>query len=180
MPNAESVLITGGARSGKSSFALKCVSKYARKGFIATATAFDDEMRERIRRHKAERDKSFVTVEEPYDIAAVVESLAPSVDSIVIDCITIWLSTVMDRHRDIDGPFPPVERFLSLLDNVPCPLYIVTNEVGMGIVPDNALARRFRDIAGTVNRRIAERADRVVCMISGLPMTLKGSVDDTF
>ena len=176
---AETVLITGGARSGKSSFALSLAARYRRRGFIATATACDDEMRERIRHHRKERGGSFVTVEEPYNIAGAMTTLAPSVDCIVLDCITIWMSTVLDRHRNTDIPFPPVEDLLRLLAHAPCPLYLVTNEVGMGIVPDNAVARRFRDAAGTVNRRIAACADTVVFMVSGLPMVMKGALDDT-
>lgn len=175
---AEAVLITGGARSGKSSFALESASRFTRKGFIATAVASDDEMRERIRRHREARDASFVTVEEPYDIAGAIAKLAQSVDCIIVDCITVWLSTVMYRHRDSDGPFPPVEDFLHLLGNTLCQLFIVTNEVGMGIVPENEIARRFRDIAGTVNRQIAASADTVVFMVSGLPVLVKGSMNE--
>ena len=173
----ETVLITGGARSGKSTFALERAAHFARKGFIATAVAFDDEMHERIRRHQEERDTSFVTVEEPYDVAGIIAKLSQSVDCIILDCITVWLSTVMYRHRDSDGPFPPVEDLLHLLKNAPCPLFIVTNEVGMGIVPENETARRFRDIQGTVNRRIAAYADTVVFMVSGLPVLVKGSMN---
>jgi len=172
----ETVLITGGARSGKSSFAIECVSRFARKGFLATAVACDDEMRDRIRRHREERDASFVTMEESYDLAESIEKLAQSVDCIVVDCITVWLSTVLYRHRNMEGPFPPVEDFLDFLRNTPCPLFVVTNEVGMGIVPGNEIARRFRDLAGTVNRRIAACADTVVFMVSGLPLLVKGSM----
>jgi adenosylcobinamide kinase/adenosylcobinamide-phosphate guanylyltransferase len=167
-------LITGGARSGKSSYALELARVSAHRAFVATGVALDDEMRIRIERHKQARGSDFVTIEEPYDPAAGLLKLPPSTDAAIIDCVTMWLSNLLCRESKDE--YEQIEAFLKGIRNPPCDLLIVTNEVGQGIVPDSALGRKFRDLQGTVNRRIAELADRVVLMVSGIPIVIKKPV----
>jgi adenosylcobinamide kinase/adenosylcobinamide-phosphate guanylyltransferase len=171
------VLVTGGGRSGKSGQALRLASSYGRKAFIATALAGDDEMLERIARHRRDRPASFVTIEEPADLAGAVRSVPPGTEVAVIDCLTVWLGNLMCAPDAPGEEFPQVDEFLALIEDPPCDLIVVTNEVGMGIIPANALARRFRDAAGRLNQQVARRADAVVLMVSGIPLYLKGSAE---
>lgn len=166
-------LITGGCRSGKSRYAQEAARSYRSKVFVATAEAIDDEMRERIARHKAERAESFVTVEAPIDPAKAIRALEAVPEVVVLDCLTVWLGNLL--HRDGPGAetFPEVNALLDLLAAPPCDLILVGNEVGLGIVPETPLARRFRDLAGFLNQEGAKRANRVVFMVSGLPLLLK-------
>ena len=165
-------LVTGGARSGKSSFAMKLALKYKNPVFIATAVPFDDEMRNRIAKHQTERVNRFIcTLEEPYNPAQAIKKIPCNTGVILLDCITVWLGNLL--YREEKDKFGEIEEFIACLDNLPVPMIIVTNEVGMGIVPDNSLGRRFRDIAGETNRRIAEKADKVIMTVCGLPLYLK-------
>jgi adenosylcobinamide kinase/adenosylcobinamide-phosphate guanylyltransferase len=166
-------LVTGGAKSGKSSHALELSEGYSKRVFIATAEAFDDEMRERIRRHQAERGSTFETVEESLDPAGALRSLPEDTDLALIDCLTVWQGNLMHRHGIADERYPEAGALLEVLKNPPCELILVSNEVGLGIVPDNPMARRFRDLAGEFNQRAAEAADRVVLVVSGIPLVLK-------
>lgn len=162
-------LIGGGGRSGKSTFALQLARELGpRRAFIATAEAFDDEMRTRIAHHRAERP-DFTTIEEPLDLARALSEAASRFDVIVVDCLTLWVSNLMLR-----GNLEIEKEFCRLLDAIAAPTILVTNEVGCGIVPDNALARQFRDLAGRVNQRAAARADIVYYMAFGLPIKIKG------
>ena len=173
---AEITLITGGARSGKSAFALELArKKYHRRALIATAVALDEEMKERILRHQQERGDAFRTVEEPLRLAEAISSCSGQDQVAVVDCLTVWLGnlyhhcggseTFIENH--LDG-------FLAVLDNPPCDLIVVTNEVGWSIVPENPLARAFRDRAGMLNRRVAQKARSVYLLCCGIPLTLKG------
>jgi adenosylcobinamide kinase/adenosylcobinamide-phosphate guanylyltransferase len=167
-------LITGGARSGKSRLALRLALRHTKRAFIATALALDDEMKDRIARHRAERGGSFTTIEEPTDLAAAIRALPAGTEVALIDCLTLWLGNL--QHRGAPG-FPDcreVKEFLAVLRDPPCNLIVVTNEVGLGIVPDNALAREFRDAAGFLNQKVAELAHQVLLTVSGIPLTLKG------
>ena len=165
--------ITGGARSGKSRYALARAADQTKKAFIATATISDDEMRNRIAHHQAERGESFVTIEEPRDLARAVRDLPPDIDIAIIDCLTVWLGNLMHEYRNsLPEPVPEIDTFLSAITSAPCPLLIVSNEVGMGIVPDNAMARAFRDRAGTLNQNVAARADEVILVVSGIPVPI--------
>lgn len=167
-------LLTGGARSGKSRYALSLASAYPTpRVFIATADAFDEEMHQRIARHREERDGDFVTSEAPLDPGAALERLPANTQVAVLDCLTVWLGNLMHHDPGETGSYEPIDRFLDLLDWPPCDLIVVTNEVGMGIVPHNALARRFRDAAGALNQQVAARADRVFFMVSGCPLSVK-------
>jgi adenosylcobinamide kinase/adenosylcobinamide-phosphate guanylyltransferase len=157
------VLIGGGSRSGKSRFALE---RARREGsnlvFIATAEAGDDEMRERIARHRAERGDEFRTVEAPVELAAAIRS--NECDAIVVDCLTLWLANAMNSEFTDLQAAARASRSCVIL---------VTNEVGCGIVPENALAREFRDRAGILNQRMAECADEVYWMVFGQPLRVK-------
>ncbi len=167
--------VTGGARSGKSHYALSLAQNYqGKRAFIATAEPFDEEMRERIKKHRQERGDSFITIEEPIKIKDTVESLSADVEIAVIDCLTVWLGNLMHQLRNKVDEHPEIFRFLDLLNKPPCNLIIVSNEVGMGIIPHSSMARRYRDLAGWVNQQVAKQADSVILMISGIPINLKG------
>ena len=164
-------LVLGGARSGKSQFAEKLAhGSGLTRIYLATATAGDDEMRERIAHHRNQRGDEWRTVEEPL---ALTDTLAreSSVERVVlVDCLTLWLSNLMHAGRD---PAQETQKLADWLRATSHPVLLVSNEVGLGIVPDNALARRFRDLAGILHQRLAEKADRVVFVAAGLPMNLK-------
>ena len=163
------MLVLGGARSGKSSFALcEAESCSASPVMIATAQALDAEMTERILRHRQERGSQWTTIEAPLDLVEVITQVeAGSV--LVIDCLTLWLSNLMHGGRD---PVQACEELIPILKKRDA--ILIANEVGLGIVPDNALARAFRDEAGRMNQKIAAVADTVVFVAAGLPLYLKG------
>jgi adenosylcobinamide kinase/adenosylcobinamide-phosphate guanylyltransferase len=168
-------LIIGGARSGKSAHAQALAEREAalRGGapvMIATAEALDDEMGERIARHRAERGPRWRTLETPLEVAPALSALRAE-DCAVVDCLTLWLSNLMFAERDLEAA---TEALLAAAARAAGEVIFVSNEVGMSIVPENALARRFRDEAGRLNRRAAERADRVTVMFAGIPLALKG------
>jgi adenosylcobinamide kinase/adenosylcobinamide-phosphate guanylyltransferase len=169
-------LILGGARSGKSGHAQSLAEGLAgqrdrRLVMIATAEARDDEMADRIARHKAERGSAWHTIEAPVDLPAAIDGLV-SRDVAVVDCLTLWLSNLMGRDADLESA---ASALLHSVRASPATLILVSNEVGFGIVPDNALARRFRDEAGRLHQRIATVADRVLLIVAGLPLVMKSS-----
>lgn len=166
--------ITGGARSGKSSFALKeASSRSGRRLFVATLEPRDDEMRRRVERHRAERGAGWDTREEPLGLAAALEEASESYDVCVVDCLTLWLSNVIHAKRDVDEQIAGLVSALGDAKEERLDVYVVSNEVGMGIVPENELARRFRDCAGTLNQMVAEAADGVYLVASGIPVRIK-------
>jgi adenosylcobinamide kinase/adenosylcobinamide-phosphate guanylyltransferase len=194
------IFMTGGARSGKSSFALREAEKIeGGKLFVATAEALDGEMKKRIQMHKDERGQDWQTVEEPLDIINVLQRLDSRYDVVLIDCLTLWLSNVITR-QDIDGEVPrsesesqrntedyariagpEIDKLTNALKelkrsdlDLPSNIIIVSNEVGMSIVPDSKLARAFRDIAGGMNQKIADISDEVYLVVSGIPVKIKG------
>jgi adenosylcobinamide kinase/adenosylcobinamide-phosphate guanylyltransferase len=170
-------LVTGGGRSGKSSYALAQAESYARKGFVATATAFDDEMRDRIAKHQEDRDPAYLTVEAPVDLAGGICSVSESVDVAVVDCLTVWLGNLMYKHGESMVKLPPeADALLALLKAPPVDVILVTNEVGSGIIPANRESRVFRDLAGFLNQAVARIADDVVLVACGLPIALKGTL----
>lgn len=173
---AKITMITGGARSGKSSFALSLsLQHYSKRAFIATAVPFDQEMKERISRHQKERGDQFHTIEEPLDLPRVLTVLPFGTDVVLVDCLTVWLGNLYHHFQDTEEQVRMhVEAFLDHLDQPVCDLILVTNEVGWGIVPENPLARSFRDMAGSLNRRVATKAATAYMLCCGLPLTLKG------
>ena len=166
------VLIGGGARSGKSRYALNLARQHgANLAFIATATVSDDEMHERIARHRYERGPEFTTFEEPLGVAGRIASDAHRFDAVVVDCLTLWLSNLL-----FAGEAAVEREFLRLIKCAavaPPPVLLVTNEVGCGIVPENTLARQFRDLAGKLNQQAAEAAREVHWMVFGIPLKVK-------
>ncbi|MEW9856363.1 bifunctional adenosylcobinamide kinase/adenosylcobinamide-phosphate guanylyltransferase [Novosphingobium sp. M1R2S20] len=167
------LFVIGGARSGKSRYAQSRVEALpGRLAFIATAEAQDAEMADRIARHQADRGPRWMSVEAPMDLAAALHRAEAEADVILVDCLTLWLSNLMLAERDLDHA---VAEFEAAVSECCVPLVMVANEVGYGIVPMNALARRFRDEAGWLNQRTAAIADEVMLVAAGLPLKLKGS-----
>ncbi len=168
-------LVLGGARSGKSAYAERLVEEAGGTCvYLATATAGDREMGERIARHQARRGRHWITVEEPLDLAQALAAAAGPGRAVLVDCLTLWLSNLLVAGRDIARER---ERLMQVLPGLDGALVLVSNEVGLGIVPENALARRFRDEAGWLHQAIAAHASSVVFMAAGLPMTLKSPAD---
>lgn len=164
------ILITGGARSGKSRRAeLRTRAFPGRPVYVATAEALDAEMTERIARHRARRGTDWIEREVPLDLMSALTA-SDGGGARLVDCLTLWLSNLMHAERDWERA---VTELADALPRQSSPVVLVTNEVGLGIVPDNALARRFRDAAGIMNQTIAAVADEVEFVVAGLPMTLK-------
>jgi adenosyl cobinamide kinase/adenosyl cobinamide phosphate guanylyltransferase len=165
------VLLVGGARSGKSALAMRlAIESKGPVTVIATATAGDEEMADRIRRHRQSRPAAWNTVEEPIDVVGAIRSSAAG-DFLIVDCVTLWVTNLLGAGHDaadFDGLSGAVVRELSKRRGV-----VVTNEVGMGIVPANELARQFRDVLGFVNTRFAEGAERAVLMVAGRAVELQ-------
>ena len=165
------LFVIGGARSGKSRYAqARAEAAGGDPVFIATAEAFDDEMRERIARHRADRDTRWTTVEAPRDLPAAIDALSGRDAVVLVDCLTLWVSNLLLADADISRAGQQLCDAIARFDGV---LILVANEVGLGIVPDNALARRFRDAAGLLNQSVAAAAQEVVLLTAGLPLTLK-------
>jgi adenosylcobinamide kinase/adenosylcobinamide-phosphate guanylyltransferase len=168
---ARLTLVLGGARSGKSRFAEGLIASEPPPWiYLATAEALDDEMAQRIAEHTARRDPRWRTIEAPRGIPAALAG-APAGAAVLIDCMTLWLSNLLLAEVDMETEIAGLEDALMRLRGK---CVLVANEVGFGIVPDNALARRFRDLQGSLNQRLAARADRVVLMVAGLPLFVKG------
>ncbi|MBO0794052.1 MAG: bifunctional adenosylcobinamide kinase/adenosylcobinamide-phosphate guanylyltransferase [Ktedonobacteraceae bacterium] len=183
------ILILGGARSGKSSFAERLALRSGRSvAYIATATAGDADMEERIKRHRAGRPASWLTVEEPLNLARALREAAAGADVLLLDCLTLWLSNWLLRRGDIDdaeladGGEGYSEEVLAVIDDLLIEfarlaprkvLVVVSNEVGLGIVPAYALGRLYRDILGRINQRLAAAAERVYLMVAGLGVDIK-------
>jgi adenosylcobinamide kinase/adenosylcobinamide-phosphate guanylyltransferase len=163
-------LVLGGARSGKSRYAEALIGRLPPPWiYVATAQALDEEMTARIDEHRRRRDERWRTIEAPRDLAGALHA-APFRATILIDCLTLWLSNLLLAGADLDGETTRLEDTLAELQG--CAV-AVANEVGLGIVPDNALARKFRDAAGRLNQRLAARADRVVFLVAGIPIAVK-------
>lgn len=167
---AKSILITGGARSGKSTLAERMVEGFGLPAtYIATAQAFDAEMEARIAEHKARRGAGWTTVAEPFDLPDALQAADPA-RPVLIDCLTLWLTNLMLAERDWQAP---AEALAGSLARDRAPVVIVTNEVGAGIVPENALARAFRDDAGRLNQTIAQACDELWLAVAGHPLKIK-------
>jgi adenosylcobinamide kinase/adenosylcobinamide-phosphate guanylyltransferase len=174
-PDQRVIFYVGGCRSGKSSAALERAQQIdaPRKIFVATCQPHDAEMRRRIERHQAERDASWETIETPIDIVARIQAHSRPDTVLLVDCLTLWLTNIlMDGVAD-DGIESHFHMLASTLRDARGPVILVANEVGLGLVPDNALGRRFRDWAGSLNQRVAGCAGEVVLTVAGIPMTIK-------
>jgi len=168
-------LIGGGCRSGKSAFALERARALgARRTFLATGQAFDDEMRARIARHRAERADDFVTVEAPVELAAALAGLdAAATDVVVVDCLTLWLSNLLLADLDDAHILAATDTLARVLATCRFHVLLVTNEVGMGVVPESALGRRFRDLTGFAHQRLAAVADEIYAAMLGCVVRLR-------
>lgn len=166
-------LVLGGARSGKSRLAEDLITRSARpRRYIATAEAWDDEMRARIARHRDDRGADWLTVEAPHDLPAAL-SQAHADEAVLVDCATLWLTNRMLAEADL---VQSSAQLITALHDCAAPVIIVSNEVGWSIVPENALARAFRDEQGRLNQALGAQADLVVAVIAGLPMVIKGQM----
>jgi len=170
----KTIFITGGARSGKSSFAEKLAKgATGKRAYLATAQALDPEMAARIEEHRKNRGTSWDTFEEPLAVADLLRKLDGRYQLVLLDCLTLWLSNVIARSAENGAVLARADELLEVLSGFAGTAVIVSNEVGLGIVPENALARRFRDLAGIINQRMAKAADEVYFLASGIPMRIK-------
>jgi len=167
------IYVTGGARSGKSTFALQLANGYRNRVFIATAEPFDEEMQRRIGKHQEERANRFVTIEEPLFPQRAFQNLKKGIDLVLLDCLTVWTANLMHHLVDQHAIDEQIALFFDALSKPPCDIILVSNEVGMGIVPDNAMSRQFRDIAGIINQKAANIATEAWLLCSGLSLRLK-------
>lgn len=172
---ARMIYVSGGARSGKSGFAQRLAEQ--RPGqllYIAPARVEDDEMAARVELHRQARGERWELLEEPLWLAQTLPAAASGKGALLLDCVTLWLSNLFFHYQEQqEAVLVEVERFIALARQLDEPLYLVSNELGCGIVPENRLARRFRDLAGIVNQRLAAAADEAWLVVSGLPLQLK-------
>jgi len=172
----EVIFVIGGCRSGKSRQALEAAEGMPgdHKTFIATCIPHDEEMKQRVEQHQKERSLIWRTVEEPIHLPQAIVEQSRQADVVLVDCLTLWISNLMlelDDDRKILAGLPDLTRALQ---SVHCPVVLVSNEVGTGIVPENQLSRRFRDLVGSTNQTVAGQAERVVWMVAGIPVGIKG------
>ena len=170
-----SVLIGGGVRSGKSSFAQKMAEDMpGRRAYLATAEALDPEMEKRIAKHQADRDERWhKTIEEPLELTAALQAASSEFDIILVDCLTLWLSNLMGRNDSDEQILKTIDTLADNLNRLPAAIILVTNEVGLGLVPEHPLSRRFRDLSGFANQCLAAACREVYFTVWGLPQKLK-------
>jgi adenosylcobinamide kinase/adenosylcobinamide-phosphate guanylyltransferase len=173
MRGGRHILVIGGQRSGKSRFAERLVTGSGRRPvYIATATADDDEMAARIAAHRARRGDAWTTIEAPLDVPATLGRAATRDAAVLVDCLTLWLANLLSAQRDVGDETAALVAALSAAAG---PVVVVSNEVGAGIIPDNALARSYADVLGVLNQRVAAAVGRVVFMAAGQPLVVKPS-----
>ncbi|MEO5804969.1 bifunctional adenosylcobinamide kinase/adenosylcobinamide-phosphate guanylyltransferase [Devosia sp.] len=166
-------LVLGGARSGKTGFAERLALRTAHKpAYLATAEALDAEMRDRVESHQRGRAEHFTTIEEPVALSGALIAAAATHDVILVDCLTLWISNLLGAGEDVAQAVDELATTLTQIQHAK--IILVSNEVGLGIVPDNKLARMFRDLAGATHQQLAQICDDVYFVVAGLPMTLKG------
>ncbi|KOF12585.1 cobalamin biosynthesis protein [Ensifer adhaerens] len=171
-PNAGPVLVLGGARSGKSSFSERLVEASGlNMHYVATGRAWDDEMRDRIDHHRARRSEGWTTHEEPLDLVSLLAHIDDENRVVLVDCLTLWVTNLMMEGRDMAAEFAALAAFLP---EARARLILVSNEVGLGIVPENRMARDFRDHAGRLHQIVAEKSAEVYFVAAGLPLKMKG------
>ena len=171
----KTILVTGGARSGKSSFAYNLANSISkRRAYIATAEPLDEEMKKRINKHQEERGIEWDTIEESIDLAGSLNRIKGKYGVVLVDCVTLWLSNLLRFHKNNEkNVMEDIEKFICICKKIDYHLIVVSNEVGMGIVPENELARLFRDISGITNQMLGNIASSVYLISSGLPLKLK-------
>ena len=171
----ETILVIGGCRSGKSRHALELTEKIpgSKRIFIATCMPLDDEMKERIDRHKKERDKNWKTIEAPVELSVEINENSRKGDLILIDCLTLWINNLLMETESTGIIDDHIQKLIIAFKEAKCPIIMVSNEVGAGIVPENRLARQFRDLAGFTNQKVAECVESVIWMVAGIPVSIK-------
>lgn len=171
----KNTLVIGGCRSGKSSRALELAEQVSgsRKIFIATCVPYDDEMKQRVANHQKERPPGWTTVETPIRLPDAIIENSRNADVILADCLTLWMTNLLLDPDEAEKIEAHISRLTESLEMAKCPVILVSNEVGAGIVPENKLAREFRDIVGKTNQTVAAHADTVIWMVAGIPVTIK-------
>ena len=178
-PQSESVtLVLGGVRSGKSRLAQRIAEQAERVTFIATAERRDDpEMHAKIERHRSDRPQNWITIEEPIQLGHTIREVGKNNNILLIDCLTLCASNLLEAYsEDAEGLQAQIDQLCTALKTAPCSVVLVSNEVGSGVVPAYELGRRFRDLVGEINQRVASVADTVLLMVAGLPFPLKGAI----
>jgi len=172
----KTVFVIGGCRSGKSHQALKTAESLARDNqvFIATCIPYDDEMKQRVAGHQQERSRHWQTVEAPIHLPVAIAETGQEAGVILVDCLTLWINNLLMEKQDSEQILDQVQRLTRTLEAATCPIILVSNEIGTGIVPENKLARLYRDLIGSANQAVAECADQVIWMVAGIPVTIKG------
>ncbi len=174
MTDTDKILVLGGCRSGKSSHALQLAEGLGqRRVFVATCVPHDDEMQARVDRHRQERSDTWNTLEIPVDLADAITAHGPAADVMLVDCLTLWLSNLLMQTQDVSQIRRHIDGLAEAVKSAPCAVILVSNEVGAGIVPENRLARLYRDLAGWTNQAVAAACDRVVWTVAGIPVTIK-------
>ena len=170
------IFVLGGCRSGKSSYALETAQKFSaeRNVFIATCIPRDDEMKLRVTRHQQERSRRWQTVEAPIHLPEAIVAAGGEAGILLVDCLTLWISNLLMENHDSDQVLNQVQSLTRAVASSACPVILVSNEVGTGIVPENKLARLYRDLVGSTNQAVAECVDQVVWTVAGIPVTIKG------
>ncbi len=176
MPPTDITLVLGGCRSGKSRHALELAEQYHgnRHLFIATCVPTDAEMKARVASHQAERGAKWSALEVPVQLAKSIRSESREADVILIDCLTLWMSNLFEKTMKYNDIATSIDHLTDALARTQCPVILVSNEVGSSIVPDNPLARRYRDAVGWMNQAVAKAADRVILTVAGIPLEIKG------
>ena len=169
------VFFLGGCRSGKSKLALELCDSLPvdRRIFLATCIPRDDEMKKRVARHQDERSRKWQTVEAPINLPKTIADYSRRADVILVDCLTLWISNLLMDNGDDDQVAAQVSSLIQSLSSAECPVVLVSNEVGAGIVPEYEISRRFRDLVGSANQAVAAKADRVVWCVAGIPVEIK-------
>jgi adenosylcobinamide kinase/adenosylcobinamide-phosphate guanylyltransferase len=172
----KNVFVIGGCRSGKSHQALKTAESLDRDNpvFIATCIPYDDEMKQRVARHREERSRHWQTVEAPIHLPAAIAETGQEAGVILVDCLTLWINNLLMEKQNSEQILDQVQGLTRAVEAVACPIILVSNEVGTGIVPENKLARLYRDLIGSANQAVAGCADQVIWMVAGIPVTIKG------
>jgi adenosylcobinamide kinase/adenosylcobinamide-phosphate guanylyltransferase len=170
----KTILVIGGCRSGKSRHALHLAEQVpGQKIFIATCIPQDKEMKQRVAHHQQQRDTAWETIEEPISLPEAITKQGLKGNVLLVDCLTLWINNLIMDDRKYDKIDTHIIELIRSLDKAECPVILVSNEVGCGIVPENKLARRFRDIIGFANQKVADCVDRVIWMVAGIPVKIK-------